>query len=126
MKPKNPDYLGGLGFLYAEAGENLAEAESLCRQALVESTNKKDADLWDNLGWVYYKRGKLTEAIDILEKALAADKNNANVYYHLAYIYYKQNNIAKAKELLLKTDLLAKSGRRLKQNILQLKKELKL
>ncbi len=61
--PSNND----LGYLYAEAGKNLAEAEVLIKWALEKDTD--NAAYIDSLGWVYFKQGRSEEALVELQRA---------------------------------------------------------
>ncbi|MGL4549695.1 MAG: tetratricopeptide repeat protein, partial [Gemmataceae bacterium] len=75
-EPNNPTYNNDLGFIWADRGMNLEEAEKLIRKALEEDRkqrrkgpekvspkdDKDNASFLDSLGWVLYKRGKAAEA----------------------------------------------------------------
>lgn len=124
LKPNDSEYLGALGYMYADLGINLDEAERLCDQALLEADDKKDSNLWDNKGWVYFKQGKLEKALDALESARICDPRNCVVYYHLACVYQQKNNLQKAKEMLDKALALPIQGKRLRQDIADLKTKL--
>ena len=53
----------------------------------------------DSLGWVFYRLGRIEEAIAELEKAAAADDDPDGVILdHLADAYAKAGDIAKALE----------------------------
>jgi tetratricopeptide (TPR) repeat protein len=73
-----------LGYLWADQGKNLAEAERLIRKALELDAHQKksgvltgidddreNAAYVDSLGWVLFRRGNLQEALRYLEKAVA-------------------------------------------------------
>ncbi|MCX6969886.1 MAG: tetratricopeptide repeat protein [Verrucomicrobia bacterium] len=71
-----------LGYMWAERGENLDEAEALIRRA-VESDPENGAYL-DSLGWVYFKKGLHAQALKELlraEEFLKAD--DATVFDHI-------------------------------------------
>ncbi len=57
-----------LGYLYADQGKNLEQAESMIRKAL--AAEPENGAYLDSLGWVLYKRGKYEEALPYLEKAV--------------------------------------------------------
>jgi tetratricopeptide (TPR) repeat protein len=80
--PDNPTYNNDLGFIWADHGKNLAEAEKLIRKAIDEDRkarkmlnpeskgDKDNASYLDSLGWVLYKRGKAKEAKPFLLEAV--------------------------------------------------------
>ena len=65
--PEDPGCNNDLGYLYADQGKNLEKAEAMIRKALVEEADERA--YLDSLGWVLFKRGKLKEALEPLEKA---------------------------------------------------------
>jgi Flp pilus assembly protein TadD len=67
LDPKNANALNYLGYTYADLGQNLDEAEQLVIEALKYKAN--DGFITDSLGWVYYKKGEYTKALDYLRKA---------------------------------------------------------
>jgi Flp pilus assembly protein TadD len=42
-----------------------------------------DASITDSLGWALYKRGKLPDAIETLQRAAASDPTQAEIHEHL-------------------------------------------
>jgi Flp pilus assembly protein TadD len=85
LNPKNAAALNYLGYSYAEAGENLDEAEQLIRRALEVDPN--DGFYIDSLGWVYYQRGEYQRAVEELEKAAELSGDDPTVNEHLADAY---------------------------------------
>ena len=77
-----------LGYMWADAGRNLDQAESLIRIAVdVEPDNSA---YLDSLGWVLYKRGKFDEAKRYLKAATeAVDDPDAVVLDHYADVLYR-------------------------------------
>jgi len=51
----------------------------------------------DSLGWLYFKKGKIKEAIPELEKAVGLLEDPV-IYDHLGDAYFKIGDIQKAKE----------------------------
>ena len=86
-----------LGYLYAERGENLAEAEQLIKRAL--EIKPGDGYYLDSLGWVYFQQKRYKEAIKILIEANEAAPNEAVILEHLADCYEALGDEAKAYEL---------------------------
>jgi Tfp pilus assembly protein PilF len=98
--PQYPDALNSLGYVYAEAGINLDQAQGLIEQALkIEPDN---AAYIDSLGWVYFKKGMLGESIEKLERAssLLADPV---IYDHLGDAYFKKGDTDKARAIWQKS-----------------------
>src|SRR5262249_689683 len=87
-----------LGYTWADAGKNLADAESHIRKALqVEPDNSA---YLDSLGWVLYKRGRFVEARVPLEKAIEPQSlADPVVLDHLADTLYRLNGMAEARGL---------------------------
>lgn len=93
INPSHPEALNSLGYIYAEDGNNLNEAEKLIKKALLQDPN--NAAYIDSLGWVYFKKNLLREAIEELEKAstLLADPV---IFDHLGDAYSKKGSKEKA------------------------------
>ena len=94
----NPDYhpaLNSLGYVYAEDGENLDQAEVLIKKAL--EFEPDNGAYVDSLGWVYFKMNRLDDSRQYLERAasLLADPD---IYDHLGELYFKQGDLGKAQE----------------------------
>jgi tetratricopeptide (TPR) repeat protein len=116
-----------LGYLWADEGKNLAEAEKLIRKALeldrAERTKGKavgpdseqdNAAYVDSLGWVLFRRGRLAEAKEQLEKAVALpeSKDDPVVWDHLGDICMRLNDTARARTVWQKALTLYEEGRR--------------
>ena len=100
--PGFPYAYNGLGNLYAEMGKNLEKAEQLLLTGQQIDPSLKPHFL-DSLGWVYFKQGKLEEALAKVEEAIAltpkdAKENLAGKHYHLGMIYKAKGDNPKAKE----------------------------
>jgi len=95
--PEDPGVNNDLGYLYAEQGKKLEQAESMIRKALQEKPD--ESAYLDSLGWVLYKQGRAKEALEPLEKAVK-DLNtggDATIYEHLGDVYFRLHENAKAK-----------------------------
>jgi tetratricopeptide (TPR) repeat protein len=84
--PNEPLLLNYLGYNSIERGENLVEAEAMIRRAL--ELRPDDASITDSLGWALYKRGRLPEAIETLQKASIADPAQSEINEHLGDALY--------------------------------------
>jgi tetratricopeptide (TPR) repeat protein len=81
LKPASPDYQNSLALAYAKAGK-AAEATQACEKtASLDQT--KGATCWLNLGVVLYNANRLSDAVEPLKKAAAANPNNAQAWYLL-------------------------------------------
>lgn len=94
LDPNNATALNNYGYMLAELGKNLDEAEAMIRKAL--KIRPKEPAFWDSLGWVYFQRGKYEEALKWVEKAVKAQPNDAELRYHLGMIFWKLGEREKA------------------------------
>jgi len=95
--PKHADALNWVGYTYAEEGIRLDEAEELIKRALEVKPNS--GYIIDSLGWVYYKKGKLKEALFYLQKAHRLLPDDPTITEHLGDVFLKMGDEGKALEL---------------------------
>ena len=76
--PNHSKAMNYLGYMYAEMGENLDEAESLLLKAL--KLEPENGSYLDSLGWVYYKKGQYHEALDLLFQAVKYSPKEGIIY----------------------------------------------
>jgi tetratricopeptide (TPR) repeat protein len=101
-----------LGYIMADQGKNLAEAEKLIRKALELDQEQKaaargmdseddrpNAAYIDSLGWVLFRRGKLAEAEKQMELAASLPAGAADpvVWDHLGDVYFRLGKTARAR-----------------------------
>ena len=101
-----------LGYLWADQGKNLEQAEKMIRKALDHYANRerepdepaKNAAYLDSMGWVLYKLGRPQEALTYLEEAVAEKQGeeDATIVDHLGDVYMRLKQSVKAKEMWLK------------------------
>ena len=72
LDPENHRSLNYLGYMLAEKGVRLSEAERLIERAL--KAEPKNSAYLDSMGWVYYRQGRYAEAVRFLESALAEEE----------------------------------------------------
>lgn len=126
----HPDDVGArndLGYLLADQGKSLDEAETLVREALELDRKEKrsgtstdvdaeedNAAYVDSLGWVYFRQGKLEAARRELERAAAmfGGGDDPVVWDHLGDVYHRLGESAKAREAWQKALNLFDAGRR--------------
>lgn len=76
IAPGAPIAANNLAWLIADGGRgNLDEALTLS-QSVVDK-NKPNAGFYDTLGWVYFKKGLLSPAVEHLKKAVALDETES-------------------------------------------------
>ena len=123
--PDNAAALNYLGYMFADDGVNLDEAEKLIQRAVKLQPN--NGGYLDSLGWVYYKKGQYKRALDTLEKALALDKNEGVIWEHVGDAHMalgdKNSALMKYREALrLKND--SRDEARIRKKFEDLQKEL--
>jgi tetratricopeptide (TPR) repeat protein len=95
-EPDNSSALNTLGYLLADHGRDLAEAEELVRRALAQDPD--NGAYLDSRGWVYYRLGRLAEARQDLERAVELTNGDPVVCEHLGDVYKDLNLIDLARE----------------------------
>jgi len=84
----DPDYhaaLNYLGYMFAERGENLDEAQKLIEKAV--ALEPDNGAYVDSLGWVYFRLGRLEQARAALERATRLETSDGTVQEHLGDVY---------------------------------------
>ena len=109
--PDDPSVNNDLGYLWADQGKNLEQAEKMIRKAI--KAEPENAAYLDSMGWVLFKLGKFSEALPHLEKATGLPSGgDATIWDHLADCYARLNKAAKAKEAWEKALEAAKTSTR--------------
>ena len=83
--PGNSQALNALGYTLADRTDRFDEAYELIKQALEISPN--DYYVLDSMGWILYRQGRLDEAIEFLNKALA-ERNDPEIAAHLGEVLW--------------------------------------
>ena len=73
LAPESPIASNNLAWLLAETGGNLDEALTLAQTTVRKNTN--NAGFYDTLGWVYFKKGLYSPAVEQMKKAVQIDTN---------------------------------------------------
>jgi tetratricopeptide (TPR) repeat protein len=95
-----------LGYMWADHNMHLEEAEQMIKRAL--ETDPNNGAYLDSMGWLYYRKGKYTDALDQLQHALKnIPKPDATVLVHVGDTFSKLNRVAQALEYWQKAILLA-------------------
>ena len=94
--PQNAHALNALGYTLADATDRYEEAHSLIEQAL--SIRPEDPFILDSMGWVQYRLGNHSAAIDYLERALTK-RDDAEIAAHLGEVLWVNGNQERAREV---------------------------
>jgi tetratricopeptide (TPR) repeat protein len=119
----NPDYadaLNALGYVYAEEGKNLSEAEELIKKALRQQPD--NGAYIDSLGWVYFKMSNVDKAIEQLERA-SSILSDPVIFDHLGDAYFKKGISDKAKAAWEKSLELDSKQEKVREKLEKLKKD---
>ncbi|HEY6324047.1 MAG TPA: tetratricopeptide repeat protein [Thermoanaerobaculia bacterium] len=84
----DPEYhaaLNYLGYMFAERGEHLDEAQKLIEKAV--ALEPDNGAYVDSLGWVYYRLGRFEQARTTLERATRLETADGTVQEHLGDVY---------------------------------------
>ena len=109
LDPQNANALNYLGYTYADLGRNLDEAEHLIKEALKYKPD--DGYITDSLGWVYFKKGMIKEALLYLEKAVSLVPDDPIILEHLGDAYLEANQNDKALDCYQRSLLLRKKDK---------------
>ena len=88
-QPENAAALNALGYTLADQTERYEEAEALIRQAYI--LQPREASIVDSMGWIAFRRGRLQEAVQFLQKAWQLDKN-PEIAAHLGEVLWVGGN----------------------------------
>jgi Flp pilus assembly protein TadD len=97
IDPDNAEALNFIGYSYADRGMNLEEAEKMITKAL--KIKPDNGYLIDSLGWVNFKKNKLSSAVKYLKQALELLPDDINIIEHMGDVYVKLNKTKEAQEM---------------------------
>jgi Tfp pilus assembly protein PilF len=87
LNPKNGPVLNYYGYMLADRGLRLDEAQAMVQRALDEEPFS--GAYLDSMGWVYFKQAKFVEAEAMLRKAVARESHDPMIRSHLGDLYAK-------------------------------------
>ncbi len=87
IDPSAPVASNNLAWIYAQGGGNLDVALQLARAASLRLPDS--TEVADTLGFIYYKKDLVPQAIQTLRRAVARDPDNAVYQYHLGLAFAK-------------------------------------
>jgi len=98
MDPDSASALNYLGYMFADRGVRLDEAQKLISRAL--ELEPENGAYLDSLGWVYYRQNRLDDAAQALTRALAKTETGQDptVHDHLGDVYFK---LGKTKDAII-------------------------
>ena len=97
--PQAPIPANNLAWLYLEHDDtNISRAFALAQS--VYERLPKDAAVADTLGWAYYKKNHLTQAVWLLEEARSLDPEEPLIHFHLGMVFNAQGDTAASKKSL--------------------------
>ena len=94
--PDDTGALNDLGYLWADQDKNLHRAERMIQKAV--DAEPDNLAYRDSLGWVLFRLGESSRAIDELEKAAAGPQPDAVILDHLGDAYRQATRPDKAAE----------------------------
>jgi tetratricopeptide (TPR) repeat protein len=83
-----------LAWLYTEAGGNLDLATDLAQRAKSQVPDQPAFN--DTLGWIYYKKDLVEQAVPFFTQAIEKDGDTPLYHYHLGLAYAKQGEDSRA------------------------------
>lgn len=92
--PTNASALNYLGYMLADRGVRLQEAQDFVERAMKIDPN--NYAYLDSLGWVYFHQNKLFEAEQQLSKSVQLSSKDATIHDHLGDVYFKEGKIKEA------------------------------
>jgi tetratricopeptide (TPR) repeat protein len=91
VNPKNAEVLNYYGYMLADRGIRLDEAQIMIERALEQQPY--NGAFLDSLGWVYYKQNKIDDALAALRKASGREAHDPTIRLHLGDAYAKQGRM---------------------------------
>jgi tetratricopeptide (TPR) repeat protein len=98
MDPRSAVAANNLAWIYAEHGGSVDMALQLALVA--EAGLPNDTEVHDTLGWIYYRKGMMPEAVSSLRRSLELEPQNATAAYHLALALEKTGDRGEARRLM--------------------------
>lgn len=121
--PDDEQINNDLGYLYADQGKNLEQAESMIRKAV--AAKPENGAYLDSMGWVLFKQEKYEEALPWLEKAVKnlQGSGDETLWEHLAEVYDRVRQPEKALESWNKSLELAEKAQHPDKKLIERVKE---
>ncbi len=94
--PENAHALNALGYHYADANTNLDEAQDMLERA--NTLLPDDPAILDSLGWLYYRQGKVDQALEYL-RAAYSQLGDPEIAAHLGEVLWVAGEQESAKDI---------------------------
>jgi tetratricopeptide (TPR) repeat protein len=94
LQPEHAAALNYVGYTWADKKIHLDKAFIYIKRAA--ELKPDNGYIRDSLGWVYYRQGKLEEAIETLEQAVKLSPDDPAILDHLADVYLESGRTADA------------------------------
>jgi len=120
LYPDDPSIANFYGYVLAEKGERLDFAEQLLHKAL--KAKPDNGYYLDSLGWIFYRKGKLKEALEKLLAAVKAAGDDAVIWRHIGEVYERMGSRDKALEAYERSLRVDPSNGDLKAKVRELKR----
>jgi tetratricopeptide (TPR) repeat protein len=85
VNPQNAAAMNFIGYTLADRGTNLDEAEHLVQRAM--ELRPGNGAFTDSMGWVYFKKGDFSRAVELLEQAETLTPGEPVILEHLGDAY---------------------------------------
>ena len=86
LSNQNPDVMNYLGYSWLEQGRNIEQAAKMILEAYQKYPY--EGHIIDSMGWIYFRLGMYTKAVEFLEQAAAMNPGNAVINDHLGDAYW--------------------------------------
>jgi Flp pilus assembly protein TadD len=100
VDPRAAVAANNLAWINANSNGNLDMALQLAQTAKAQLPNRHEVD--DTLGWIYYKKGLSSLAIESLNNSTTRQPDNPSYNYHLALAHHQNGDKEQARKLLEK------------------------
>jgi putative PEP-CTERM system TPR-repeat lipoprotein len=87
-----------LAWIYVASNRKLDEALQLAQTAQQQVPDEPHIN--DTLGWIYYRKNLIAQAVRHLESSVQKDGNDPTTHYHLGMAYEQAGDLDKAKKEL--------------------------
>jgi tetratricopeptide (TPR) repeat protein len=94
VSPDNGPALNYFGYMLADLGIRLDEAELMVKRALKEEPY--NGAYLDSLGWIYFKQNKMADAETALRKAVERESHDPTIHAHLGDVLARTGRAAMA------------------------------
>lgn len=98
LDPEAAHAYNALGYTLADQGQRLPEAQQLIEKAL--SLRPDDPYIQDSLGWLYYRKGNLPKALQLLQDAYE-QRQDTEIAAHLGEVLWASGQEKEAKAIWL-------------------------